>query len=627
MTLPTLRTAVLLALAAWLSFAVAASLHVQNAFWAAMPVWVLVQASRGLVLERAAFRVIGTLIGAGAGFLLLQLPGPALVHLVVLALWIAFSAGLTHVLIGVQGYAATVAGMTAAIVVIPSVLTSAASMDLAMARVECTLIGVIVGTLVLALLTPVSPLAEFYAQVRSVSADAVAYAARVLRGGAVAHADRSEERRILSTISQLESTARLTSAGSVEGYRRRGDVDLLVVGALSVMAAAQAASSINEASKRDMLMRLDALGARLRSATGTVARVNDRIEASEDRADSRLRAAIGQILDADTALQSKPVAVAQAGASPSSWLAPHREWTLAFHTGAMTGLVSLLAAVPGLVWPAPPVQLLALGVSIFLTLLGSLPAPQQIAPKMLAGVIAGVAAALVYRLAVQPTIYTTEDLLLSVAPFLLIGGIARASLRFGVAAISANMCFLLTSQAGMPASASFQVIFADSMALVLSAAIVACCFLLLPRRAPWQAADAARVIRHDLLRIVEPSADAHPGELQARLARQILRLTLHLGRAPELANRWPAGMLSVLNLGHAMIDLRQQKIPEQVRIGLIACLRQEASPAETVQALSALAHVDDNGPLCSVLAELNRTLLGAAELLSFERLETSSKQR
>lgn len=64
---PALLHGLNMALAAGLSFAIAVLLSVDNPFWAAMPVWVLSQPYRGLVYERALWRIVGTLAGAGLG--------------------------------------------------------------------------------------------------------------------------------------------------------------------------------------------------------------------------------------------------------------------------------------------------------------------------------------------------------------------------------------------------------------------------------------------------------------------------------------------------------------------------------------------------------------------------------
>ena len=50
---PVLTRALALALSAWVAFAIATLVHVQNAYWAAMPVWVVAQPVRGVLVERA----------------------------------------------------------------------------------------------------------------------------------------------------------------------------------------------------------------------------------------------------------------------------------------------------------------------------------------------------------------------------------------------------------------------------------------------------------------------------------------------------------------------------------------------------------------------------------------------
>lgn len=51
---------------------IATVIGIYNAFWAAMPIFVVAQATRGLTLERGIYRVLGTLVGAIAGFGILQ---------------------------------------------------------------------------------------------------------------------------------------------------------------------------------------------------------------------------------------------------------------------------------------------------------------------------------------------------------------------------------------------------------------------------------------------------------------------------------------------------------------------------------------------------------------------------
>lgn len=617
------RLALSLALAAWLSFAVAALLHVDNAYWAAMPVWVLAQSSRGLVLERAAFRIIGTLIGAGAGFALVHVPFSPYAQIILLSAWIALNAGLTHVLRGMQGYGATLAGMTAAVVLIPSLWTPAGATGLAIARVECTLIGVIVSTLVLALLTPDSPLVEFYGQARAVSAQALTYAARVLREGSpTAHGE--EERRILGLISKLDAATRLTAAGSLAAYRRIGEVERLIVGSLNTMAAAQAirVQGIHCDKQRAQFARpLEEIAGHLHHARSVpITEKVRRVDPRDHAALARLRTAVWQILDADRALNSPQTPeLAPSGANArQARLAPHREWPLAWRTGALSGLACLAATTFGLWQGWPPLQLAALGVCIFVMVLGSLPLPQLIAPKLLAGVVAGVSAAIVYRLAIQPAIESTGALLLSLVPFLLLGGLARANPKTGAASIDANMCFLLAAQAGMPATDDSGKIFGDALALLLSAGLLAGGFIALPRRPQRQAGEAVNVIRRDLLRIAESADRSDAAAWQARSTRQILRLTLHLGRAEEIGERWPEQLLATLNLGQAMLDLQELGMPGSVRRQLVAWLQQQMPTAETAQALLTLANACDSAQ-ADAIRVLVKLMMPSADLLEFSR--------
>jgi hypothetical protein len=108
------------------------------------------------------------------------------------------------------------------------------------------------------------------------------------------------------------------------------------------------------------------------------------------------------------------------------------------------------------------------------------------------GVAAGVLVALAYCFLLQPTV---PRLILSVRPFILVGGLARASSRTAGPALDANMFFMLGSQAVLPAVTNRAVILNEAAALMLAAGLVttvgfpvalpralrACCGLLAPR--------------------------------------------------------------------------------------------------------------------------------------------------
>lgn len=59
--------------AAQLALLAASALGLHHTHWAAMSVWLVAQPTRGLLLEKSILRVVGTLVGAAAGFALLAL--------------------------------------------------------------------------------------------------------------------------------------------------------------------------------------------------------------------------------------------------------------------------------------------------------------------------------------------------------------------------------------------------------------------------------------------------------------------------------------------------------------------------------------------------------------------------
>ena len=562
---------------------------------------------------------------AAVGFAILHVPVHPYAQFALLGLWVAINGGLTHVLRGVHGYGALLAGVTAAIVVIPAVLAPGASLDLATARVECTLIGVVVTTVITGLATPRSPSQAFFAQIRDLSADAIAYAAQVLRRGATELG--AEKRRILAEISEVEASARLILAGSFEGYRRLHEVDSLVVGTLAVMSAAVAFRPEDRASAETLAQHLDQSAQRLRSEAGATSSGGPALSGPPS-VPSRLEGALARILEANASL-SRPLVAATVWPfrRQLAVLAPHREWPQAGRTAVAAGAATFLAASLAHWAGSPLVVQAAVGVCIFSLVLGSMALPQHIAPKLLAGVVGGAALAVFYRLVVQPVFPASPGLLLTLAPFLLLGGLLRAHPRTALAGVDFNMCFLLASQAGTTVAATTMAVVGGSAALASAACLVAGNYILMPRSSVRQAEETVEVIRRDLLRMIEPEPGAAIEDWRARGSRQILRLSLHLGRAKDLGERWPKGILAVLNLGYAIEQLHEtpDAIAGPAKPEAFLVLRQLAEdPLRTAGALRSLAAGDDGEAVRPVLLDLAEGLEKSADLLTFGRLDRSA---
>jgi hypothetical protein len=142
-------------------------------------------------------------------------------------------------------------------------------------------------------------------------------------------------------------------------------------------------------------------------------------------------------------------------------------------------------------------------------------------------------------------------------------------------------------------------------------------YILMPRSSVRQAEETAEVIRRDLLRMIEAEPGAAIEDWRARGSRQILRLSLHLGRAKDLGERWPKGILAVLNLGHAIEQLHEapEGATKAEAFGLLRRLAQD--PAGTAEALRSLAGKPAGSPLQAVLLDLATGLETSADLLTF----------
>jgi len=566
-----------LASAAWLAFAIASIWHVENAYWAAMPIWVITQPYRGLMLERGLFRILGTLVGAAVGFALLRGVADPLVVFATLGLWVAINAATTKLLRGVFGYATTMAGMTAAVVVIPAILQPEHGGELAVARVICTLIGVSVVTLVTGIWTPPSPRQTFYRQVRQLGFDAIAYAVMLLKG-APTQAVIAGEHTMLSAMAELQSNASLVSAGSVEGYRRLAHVDDLIVAALNLMAAARVGN--HHLRVDGMLWGLPPaeVTRRAEALPNAVSRPDAERRAATFGLGNRLAEAFDQLAVALQAFDGETAgADARSFGRKATWLAPDRDSVLAAEIGLLAGGATFAACLLGHAsgWAAG--NLAALGVCIFAMVLGSLPVPRRIAPLMLQGTAAGIVVALLYRFLIQPHITTVPLLLLSVAPFLLVGGLARVSKRFAGPALDANMVFLLAGQAVLPPVTDAGAILNGAAAILLAAGVVCSGLLLLPDGRERRTRGARMAIQADLLRLVDRQVALDPAERVRETSRQILRLSRHLAKATALGQQAGVSLLATLNLGEAIGRLRalaeRDDISAELRVALDDALR------------------------------------------------------
>ncbi len=596
-------------MAAWLAFAIATLAGIPHAYWAAMPAWVVVQPLRGLLIERAIFRFIGTLIGAAAGLLALKLlPNPVAVILV-LGVWVGLAAALVHVVRGVQSYGVMLAGMTAAIVILPTVLSPDGSFDLALARVACTLIGVVVVTVVLAVSTPRAERGAYDQTLRRIASEAVRWAARRLDGGAGGPAP-------LVPLAPALAASTTVTAGSIDGYRRYNGIIAELVAVVTVLARA--------ATLGDRRRRGEAVAVPAEAVRSFAERLEADPPAGAMAAAAAVTASDRDLGDGLSRLAVREVSAERAAtAEPRRWslfravLSPQRDTAVALESGLVVGLATTASALAGLAVPWHPAELAALGVCIFTMVMTSLPAPRRAALQTLAGVTTGLVFAVFYRFAIQPHVASVPELIASLAPFLLLGGLARVGKRTAIPAIDANMCFLLVSQPVLGASGTAADILGGAAAFLAAALVVFGLMRLLPDRVALLAERTRRAIRRDLARLASAAVLAHEGPTRP-FQWQLGRLSLRLIRAAGLPEADGDTLVATRRLGDALAAMRVHEgrpgADAQAIGRAVAALSMTADVAHGAETLEALARGTEDAEAAMLMRDAGAALAASGAL-------------
>ncbi|SOC15858.1 uncharacterized membrane protein YccC [Rhodobacter sp. JA431] len=537
MTRTQLGQALRLGLAAWTAFAVATALGIEHAFWASMPVWVVAQPWRGVVFERALWRLLGTLIGGGIGLVLLTLSPTPWVTAVVMAALLALGGALTHLWQGVRNYLPMMTALTIGVVVIPALLDPSGGFDLAMDRLACTFIGGVSVALIVGLFTPKADSAGFRAEGAAL-AQRFPEVARLLLDTRVPTTRKDEVvAEVIHLGAELETKARLVAAGSREGYRRMAALDAILAAGLALLEAATEAARNFPTREAAQRLLSDEPGTGPLPETGPLPRL------------SRSLAALGAAIDE---LQS----TAPSGRDLPR-LAPPANPTLALRGAVVAALASFAGSAMQILVGGFAMELTAFSMAIFALVMGSLPQPKLIAPKMAVGVVIGAVTGAAYRIGLQPHLTGWLDLVITILPFIAVGAIARAYPRTAIYALDYNMCFMLASQAGAAPALTPDVI-QSAIAMTVGTLAIVVCYVALPRPGPALIGRTEARLAADLELIAKRSEPISAQRWTAIWGRRVVTLAIELEKAGEAL---PRRVLRLASAGHAAIDNRKISAP------------------------------------------------------------------
>ncbi|OJH39479.1 FUSC family protein [Cystobacter ferrugineus] len=540
-------------LAALTALALALALHLPNPHWAAMTVWITAQPTRGMLAERLLFRLLGTAAGALAGMALLHVTQEPVAVVVALAIWVGLCVAVGNLLRHSISYGTLLAGYTAGVVALPTFVPALPHHDLAGARVLATLLGVVVSGVMMWLLTPESPRHAVLRQAEALGRDALAWAGQCLSGTAAAAGLAERERHLLAEMARIEESADQLAAGSPRAYARIRALRGLMMALLSLLPATRLLQSRlerlqqEEDPARAALLRAwrDALALRL-SALANAPEAAPALPAPP----TSLRHFFGLLSQAVAELQQVLPALSQAPATPPRRMTFHRDWP-----GARTAAARSALAVAGMggVWLVTGWDFgpfLVMGASIFVSAFSSHPQPVVALRGVVWGASVGVALALLCRLVLLPPQAGMVQLLLTLAPFMVLGGLAMAHPVLGKPAIDTNMVFLLAAQPNLPLRGTARVLVEGGLALPLSALATLLVFRwLLPVDRQHRVSALTAALRRDIEGLAAARDERALLSGRSRLDHRVLRLVV---QEPERLQE----ALAILRLGDALRLLR-----------------------------------------------------------------------
>ncbi|WP_246562019.1 FUSC family protein [Geobacter grbiciae] len=571
---PQLMLAVRGTAAALISLAVAVLLRLESPYWAAMTAIIVIQPTRGLLLEKSYYRLVGTAIGSTAGLLLMLHVTSPLVLTLALSLWLAGCVGIGNLIYGLRSYAILLAGCTCAIIGARAYQTPLHLHDLAFGRIAGTIVGIMVATTVTLLFTPRQSKDDYVDRLRRVSGEAIAWLALLLRHGGESSQVRLEQ-EILLEIAEIESLMDVVGAGSLRFKRKKRHIRSLVASLLSLLAAGRSVTlgSGQHASSDDRLsqlvLRLEDVAGNLKGNTTAASCIDDlQRVAAETAANLPL---LGETLtDLVSALRLVLSEFDTAPGTPeeetATRLIRHRDWN-AGQRAALRAAVAILTV--GLIWQVTGWKqgaVMLMPASIMVSLFSTRDFPADTLVHVFVGASIGSAAALFCRLVLLPGVTNPLVEGVVIAPLILLGVFAMQYRQTVAAATDATLIFMFVEQPGVPLTSTAYDLLTGAFATVAGIGIAWASFhYLIPINPAMRMRSLLIAIVRDLLVMTESESSSMAGRLLARLQHRVIRLV-------AMAKSFDANHLVVVEGGLAALVIGRciQRREELEKNGLLS---------------------------------------------------------
>ena len=592
-----LRTGLALVLAYYVAFAA----QVASPSSAGVTVGIIAQASTGMALSKAFYRVLGTALGFVVSIALAACFGQdRTVLLLAFAVWMSLCAAAASLLRDFRSYGAALSGYTVAIIAIGSIDDPDGLFLAGMNRAAAVVIGILSVAVVNLLLGGPAALDGLRAALRRNQAAVTALALDALEGRA--GPDGPSLARTAAAITALDTEATYAAAEQPDGRRRNG-ARVTIGSLLIVISAARTIHGADVAAAGSGARRfLDEVAATIRAGRSAPEPPPlDRTGPQDTLLIERAEAIARHLADAGRGLQ---VLAGEPGVLPRTVLRPTVDLAAAFIAAARSLLAFGAAATFIVLAGWPGATLVLIQQAAFTGLLGTLPAPSRAALTFAVPLLPMTlfAAAIVFGL--LPLASGFVPFALAVGPAMAALALLGQQARLARYAAPALIYFTILVSPSNPQTYD-PTVFLDTMLEVATATaftVLAFVYILpaSPKRRLYRiTTDVARDLRRTRRRILHHTGTAQafdPAVAQARLFDRLARALVWLGPATGARTRFLA---HTYRLGAADIAL------QRAHLGL----QQALAAAPGLAATAAVARRALNEPECHGLHHAARDLL------------------
>lgn len=603
-------------LAAVLALALAILLKLESPYWAPMTALIVIQPSRGLLLEKSYNRLLGTVAGSVAGMLMLLSSRSPASLTILLALWLAACVGAGNLQYGLRSYGAMVAACTAAVIAMAGYNNPPHLHDLVFGRIAGITIGIVVATVVTLYFTHRRAKRELLDRLRAVTVANIEWLALLVRGKDEKTL-RALRQDILVEIADIEGTVDAAWAGSLDLKRRKRHVRELIVALLALLETGKLAADLlarqdfgrdhwREPLARhleDVAQHLTEDGSARPDAvqlhtvlaeTGTHAPL---VAEALDELVKALQLVIDE-WDATTPKTERPA---------NATYIRHRDWQEAVRAAVRAAVaISVVGAVWHFTgWEGGPLMMMA--TSIMVSIFSTHDRPTVMLSHIFCGAALGVAAAFICRLVLLPGTSGTLAQVALMVPFLMAGMVALSHRRTALGAMDYMLFFLFVMQPGLPTVPPPASFVAGGLACLGGIAVAILAFrFLLPIDPARRLRSILIAIVHDLNQMTTVDSLVQLEKCRARTHHRVLRMLANARKLDRDLSAIVEGGLASLAIGRYLQRLRQAEQREGLSPAAADAIR------ETTLRLAAVNRRP--GEMLAVLEEVSQMLSRAVEI-------------